>query len=99
MRTDDFRSRAALGQKEEMSISSIQLWLTANYTTTNVGTWEGVLRVFADNNSDHERNITIAKGIHNELSSSTELHKETMHYKCQTTLDKFISEVDADDDL
>ncbi|KAG7171271.1 putative Tigger transposable element-derived protein 1-like 302 [Homarus americanus] len=62
------------------------------------------LQIFADNDPNHERNIKIARAVNNALSSYTELYKEKVRRKRQTTLDELFrkkvkADEEADDDL
>ncbi|KAG7171428.1 putative Tigger transposable element-derived protein 1-like 268 [Homarus americanus] len=58
--------------------------------------------MFADNKPNHERNIKVARAVNNALSSYTELYKEKVGRKRQTTLDELFTlrkKPKADEDL
>ncbi|XP_042221707.1 tigger transposable element-derived protein 1-like, partial [Homarus americanus] len=60
------------------------------------------LQIFADTNPNRERNIKVARAVNNALSSYTELYKEKVRRKRQTTLDELFTvraKPKADDDL
>ncbi|KAG7160295.1 putative Tigger transposable element-derived protein 1-like 305 [Homarus americanus] len=60
------------------------------------------LQIFADNDPNCERNIKVARAVNNALSSYTELYKEKVRRKGQTTLDELFTlreKPKADDEL
>ncbi|XP_042221477.1 tigger transposable element-derived protein 1-like [Homarus americanus] len=92
----------AAGQEEDIESPPTPLQLTTKDMSKAFALIQEGLQIFADNDPNRERNIKIARAVNNALSSYTELYKEKVRRKHQTTLDELFilrEKVKADDDL